>query len=197
MKIYDITQELFCGRIYPGDTAPSYDRVQKIAEGDICNLTHLTMCVHNATHLDAPYHFYEDGKTIDQLELSRCVGSCTVIKLSDYTEQELEEVLKTCKKRLLIKGNIDITLNMAKIFNKHQILLIGVEGQSVGSVDSPAPVHYELLKNEVALLEGIDLSEVETGDYFLSAAPLKLGGCDGAPCRAILLHFIETDTCIY
>lgn len=196
MKIYDITQELFAGRVYPGDPTPEYERLHSIAGGELYNLTRLSMGVHNATHLDAPYHFYENGKTIDQIDLSRCIGPCTVISLSDNKEQKLKDVLKTCKKRLLIKGKTEVTLEMAKLFNQYGIVLVGVEGQSVGPVEAPAPVHYELLGQEVVLLEGLVLEEIQEGDYFLSAAPLKLGGCDGSPCRAILMDFSES-TCIY
>jgi arylformamidase len=192
MKIYDITQELFGGRVYPGDPAPSYERVLKIAEGAPCNLTKLQLGAHNATHLDAPFHFIDSGKTIEQLELSRCIGPCSVIDISNYVnDEELIKVLETCQKRLLIKGKSIVTLELAKIFNQLGLLLVGVEGQSVGLDDSPMAVHLELLGNEVVLLEGLVLEDITVGEYFLFAAPLKLGGSDGAPCRAILINFDE------
>lgn len=189
MKIYDITQELFHGRVYPGDPGPEFNRVLKISDGAFCNLTELSLGAHNATHLDAPYHFIDQGKTIDQVELGRCIGPCSVISLSGLSDMEFAKVLDKCEKRLLIKGSFTVTLEIAKLFNRRGILLVGVESQSVGPVDSPMEVHLELLDKEVVLLEGIDLSEVPPGNYFLSAAPLKLGGCDGAPCRAVLLEF--------
>ncbi|MBH1941875.1 cyclase family protein [Mobilitalea sibirica] len=195
MKLYDISQELFHGRVYPGDPAPEYERILKITEGAPCNLTKFNMGAHNATHLDAPYHFYENGITVEQIDLVRCVGPCTVISLSDYTLEELQKVLKVCNKRLLIKGKDTVTLEHAKLFNNYGILLVGVEGQSVGPEDAPIPVHLELLGKEVVLLEGLVLDEIVPGNYFLSAAPIKLGKCDGAPCRAILLDFDETATC--
>jgi len=190
MKIYDITQELFTGRVFPGDPAPTYERVLKIAKGDPVNLTNVIMGAHNATHLDAPYHFYDNGKTVEQLDLSRCIGECTVVELSeDITLEELSKILDHCQKRILIKGEAIVTLERAKLFNQYGILLIGVQGQSIGPVDGPMPVHYELLAKEVVLLEGLVLDEIEPKDYFLSAAPIKLGGSDGAPCRATLLDF--------
>ncbi len=189
MKIYDITQELFGGRVYPGDPAPCYERVLKISEGAPCNLTTLKLSAHNATHLDAPYHFYDNGKTIEQLDLHRCIGPCNVVDLSGKNREELESFLSCCSKRILIKGDVVVTLELAKLFNKHHIVLIGVESQSVGPVDAPMPVHLELLKEEVVLLEGLVLKDIPEGEYFLSAAPLKLGGSDGAPCRAVLLSF--------
>lgn len=197
MKIYDITQELFGGIVYPGDTGPSYERALKITEGAPCNLTNFAMGAHNATHLDAPYHFYDKGKTIEQVELSRCVGECSVLELSKYEKAEIEKLLKTCKKRLLIKGDCVVTLELAKLFNQEGIVLVGVEGQSVGPLDNPRAVHLELLGREVVLLEGLVLVNVAEGSYFLSAAPIKLGGSDGAPCRAILLDFDESCTCNY
>ncbi|HKL80803.1 MAG TPA: cyclase family protein [Mobilitalea sp.] len=189
MKIYDITQELFGGKVYPGDPAPSYQRVLKISEGAPCNVTELKLGAHNATHMDAPYHFYDDGKTIEQIDLERCIGPCTVISLSDLSMEKIILILKGCQKRLLVKGDVVITLELAKLLNKYGILLIGVESQSVGPEGAPMEVHLELLKEEVALLEGLELKNVPDGDYFLSAAPLKLGGSDGAPCRAVLFSY--------
>ena len=191
LKIYDISQELFSGRVYPGDPSPTYKRELKLSEGAPCNLTSLQMGVHNATHLDAPYHFYEEGKTIDNIELNRCIGPCSVIRLSDYTMDELKIVLKSSQKRVLIKGSGDVTLELAKLFNEYNIILVGVEGQSVGPSESPIPVHLELLGKNVVLLEGIVLQNVVEGEYILFAAPLKLGGSDGAPCRAVLLDGVE------
>jgi arylformamidase len=197
MKIYDITQELFSGKVYPGDPIPAYDRVCKMSEGALYNLTRFQMGAHNATHLDAPFHFYEDGKTIEQLELSHCIGPCSVIDISgEEEEDELIKILEACQKRILIKGDKAITLTLAKLINQCGIVLVGVESQSVGPIDSPMPVHLELLGKEVVLLEGVVLEDITVGEYFLFAAPMKLGGAEGAPCRAILLKFGDF-TCNY
>ncbi len=72
-------------------------------------------------------------------------------------------------------------------FENKLVRLVGVESQSVGPVDAPMKVHLILLRREIALLEGLVLEGVAEGRYFLSAVPLKLGGCDGAPCRAFLM----------
>ena len=79
-----------------------------------------------------------------------------------------------------------VTAEAAKVFANENIDLFGNESQTVGPMESPEEVHYELLKAEVVLLEGIRLSGIEEGIYFLNAAPLNLGGADGAPCRAVL-----------
>lgn len=188
MILYDITQELFTSVVYPGDVPPTYTRKMQIKEGAPCNLTVLNMCVHNGTHIDSPYHFYDKGKTIEELTLSKCIGNCSVVSFQNQPEiKEVEELLKKCEKKLLIKGNIIITIEMARLFNQYQLELIGVESQSVGPVDAPMEVHLELLKEEIVILEGIRLEQVPEDNYLLSAAPVKLGGCDGAPCRAVLI----------
>ena len=81
-----------------------------------------------------------------------------------------------------------MTAEAARVFAAAGILLLGNESQTVGPPDAPKEVHLILLGAEVVLLEGIVLRDVPEGRYFLSAAPLNLGGCDGAPCRAYLMR---------
>lgn len=189
MKIYDITQELFHAKVYPGDEAPTYERTLQIAKQDVVNLTVFRMCAHNGTHIDAPYHFIEHGKTVDQIELEHFIGECTVIEqVGELLAEDVHRIMAFAKKRVLLKGKVVVTLEAAKAFNQYNILLLGNESQTVGPEDSPMPVHLELLSKDVVLLEGIVLDEVSEGDYWLNAAPINLGGADGAPCRAILIE---------
>ena len=74
------------GEVYVGDTAPAVTQVMRMAGGDICNLSDLNFCVHNGTHIDAPYHFIENGKSIDEVELRRCFGEATVIEVEKKPE---------------------------------------------------------------------------------------------------------------
>ena len=169
--------------------------VETIDGGSICNLTVFSMCAHNETHVDAPYHFYNEGKTIDQLDLERVVGECFVTFCEGLvTAAKAKEILNNAKrineeaaKRILIGGDAVVTLEAAQVFAQAGIFLIGNESQTVGPMEAPAKVHYELLKAEVVLLEGIRLRGIEEGVYWLNAAPLNLEQADGAPCRAILI----------
>lgn len=196
MKIYDISQEIFSSEVYPGDPAPHFERVLSTSAGDACNLTAFGMCAHNGTHVDAPFHFIEDGAPVDKLPLESLVGMAFVFKHDGEIGKSLaEEILRKakaacadCARRILIKGNATVTLDAARIFTKNGVLLVGGESQTVGPVSSPAEVHLELLGHGVVLLEGVRLNEVVEGAYFLCAAPLKLGGADGAPVRAILME---------
>ena len=195
MKIYDISQELFGSEVFPGDEAPLRRVVGSIKDGNICNLTALSMCAHNGTHVDAPFHFYREGKTIDQLNLEKLVGKCYVIFVEGpISESKAESIVETAKavdpeawKRILIGGDAYVTVEAAKVFVRERIVLLGNESQTVGPMEAPAAVHYELLGAEVVLLEGIRLKGVEEGVYWLNAAPINLGQADGAPCRAIIV----------
>jgi len=195
MKIYDISQEVFRCEVYPGDPSPEREIKLRIEEGAVCNLSALHMCAHNGTHVDAPYHFINDGKTVDQVALERFIGYAYVIgHEGDITEEDAVAILKKARaadeeaaKRILVKGDATMTLPAAKIFAEAGILLFGNESQTVGPLETPMEVHLVMLGAEVVLLEGIRLSEVPEGVYLLNAAPLNLGGADGAPCRATLI----------
>ena len=190
MKFYDITQELFSCAVYPGDPAPERTVLGSTTAGDLYNLTALSLCAHNGTHIDAPFHFLHDGKTVDELELDVFVGDCFVARHEgDVTAADAEEILRKAAgaERILIAGRATVTEAAARVFASGGILLLGNESQTVGPEDAPMQVHLILLGSGIALLEGVVLEDVPEGQYFLSAAPLKLGGADGAPCRAYLI----------
>ncbi len=190
MKIYDISQEVFSCAVYPGDPKPERQILCATGRGDLYNLTAFSMCAHNGTHVDAPFHFLHEGKTVEQLELDVFVGDCYVARhRGDVTAAEAEQILQKADgaQRILIGGDVTVTAEAAKIFAQSGIKLLGNEGQSVGPENAPMEVHLILLRSGIALLEGVVLTDVPEGHYFLSAAPLKLAGSDGAPCRAYLV----------
>ena len=195
MKIYDISQELFSCVVFPGDPAPRRDVLSSMEEGALYNLTALSLCAHNGTHIDAPYHFIQDGKTVEQLSLEKLVGWAYVTHESGIlTAEDANRILAKAKeahpesyKRILIGGKATVSEEAASVFAAAGIDLVGNESQTVGPEDAPMQVHLTLLGAEVVLLEGIRLGGVPEGVYLLSAAPISLGGSDGAPCRAILI----------
>lgn len=195
MKIYDISQEVFSCTVYPGDPIPEKQTVYSTGAGDLYNLTSFAMCAHNGTHVDAPFHFLHNGKTVDQMDLTHFVGACFVARHEgDVTAADAEEILKKADgaERILIAGKATVTAEAAEVFASGGIRLLGNEGQTVGPEDAPMQVHLILLRAGIALLEGIVLDKVAEGRYFLNAAPLNLGGADGAPCRAYLIDWEES-----
>lgn len=196
MEIYDISQEVFGCKVFPGDPSPVKKTMFSIQNGDICNLTAFEMCAHNGTHVDAPYHFLNDGKKIDQVDLDRFIGYAYVTEHEgDIGKEDAKAILKKAREcdersaeRILVKGNATVTVDAAKVFAEEGIKLFGNESQTVGPEDAPMEVHLIMLGAQIVLLEGIRLVDVKEGAYILHAAPLNLGGCDGSPCRATLIR---------
>jgi len=195
MKIYDISQEVFGCQVYPDDPTPEKNVLKSINNGDLYNLTAFAMCAHNGTHIDAPFHFLKDGKTVDELCLESFVGMAYVAQRhGTLTGNDAAEIVEKAKgqnaqaaRRILLKGDVEVSPEAANVFAASGILLLGNESQTVGPQNAPMAVHLALLSAGVVLLEGIRLSEVPEGVCFLSAAPLNLSGADGSPCRAVLI----------
>lgn len=194
MKMIDISQEVLSCNVFPGDESPKAEQVLSVEKGDVCNLSVFSMCAHNGTHIDAPFHFLKDGKTVDKMPLDVFVGDCYVARHEgDVTAEDAREILKKAKsvgadEKILIGGKATVTLAAAEVFAEAGVKLIGNESQTVGPEDAPMAVHLVLLAKEIVLLEGLVLSGVSEGKYFLSAAPLNFAGFDGAPCRAYLIE---------
>lgn len=195
MKIYDISQEVFDCTVFPGDPKPQRIRMTDMKDGAMYNLTELHMCAHNGTHVDSPYHFIDDGKTIDEIPLEKFIGPAYVAAHEgDVTADDAKGILKQAleadarsAKKLLLKGNLTVTAEAAQVFAAAEVDLIGNQSQTVGPEEAPMQVHLTLLGAQVVLLEGVRLAHVPEGVYMLNAAPLNLGGSDGAPCRAVLI----------
>ena len=195
MKLYDITREVFSAPIYPGDQAPQKETPVSMENGAVYNLTAFSMCAHNGTHVDAPRHFYKDGDTVEAIPLEKTVGTAYVAAHDGIlTGADAKMILRAAEvehpeaaRRILLKGNAVVSEDAARVFASQGVLLVGTELLSVGPEDAPMAVHRILLGVGTVLLENISLAGVPVGVYHLSAAPLLLGGSDGAPCRAYLV----------
>lgn len=193
MHIYDITQELLSSVVFPGDPAPQATSLCRIERGDLYNLSTLSMCAHNGTHVDAPAHFIRDGKTVDQIPPETFIGRCYVAHhTGDVTAADAQAMLTRARAahaetRLLIAGKATVTEEAARVFADAPLCLIGNESQTVGPEHAPMAVHLLLLGRGIVLLEGVRLQHVPEGAYLLSAAPLNVAGLEGSPCRAVLI----------
>ena len=195
MKVFDISQEVFTCNVFPGDPSPEREIKLKISDGAVCNLTAFNMCAHNGTHVDAPYHFIDNAKTIDEVDLDKFIGYAYVFEHEgDVTKEDAEAMIRKAKstderaaERILVKGKATVTKEAAEVFAAEKIKLFGNESQTVGPENAPMEVHLIMLGAEIVLLEGIRLEGIEEGVYILNAAPINLGGSDGAPCRATLM----------
>lgn len=191
LNIIDISRPLLTTIEYPGDPETRLDTVKSISSGDGCNLSAIYACVHTATHTDAPCHFIEGGKTVEELDLNKYIGHCKVIEVPPgvITGEYVNNFFPQKCDRLLIKGDAQSFFMESSAFETVDtgICLIGTDADSVGKSGSQAGTHKAFLMNDIAVLENIDLSGVEPGDYYLIALPVRTGAIDGSPVRAVLI----------
>ncbi len=206
-KLYDISVLLGDESIvYPGDTPYRRTMVQTLESGDDCNLSGITMSAHAGTHLDAPYHFLKNGKTIDQFPVEKFILSARVVPIQNCVAiepVELENVDVRPGEAVLFKtrnsteGRIENDVfqeNFVYLSAKgadwcvhNGIGLVGIDYLSIERFGSKNfTIHRKILANDIPILEGINLKSVPEGRYTLYCFPLKIKGGDGAPVRAVL-----------
>ena len=196
MKYYDIARELFTAPVFPGNPEPEHIWLKRIQDGLPSNLTYLKMCAHNGTHMDAPLHFVDGGRTIEQIPLEQVMGPCSVIEAEGIPDgAAIAAMIAGRRERILWKGDVVFLEDGAQAMVDAGVRLVGVEARTVGPMDDTSGnhrvgVHRILLGADLTILEGLNLSEVPAGDYFLCAQPLKLGECEGSPCRPVLIEGI-------
>lgn len=201
-RIYDISRPVSTALAgWPGDTAYSYEMLCRLTEGAAVNLGSIAMSPHTGTHIDAPYHYDEQGNTVGQLRLETYIGLAAVLSVEGKQSINPEDIPTAWLKvpRLLLRtgGWADDTRFPERIpvlsdsvpewLGSHGIKLLGVDLPSVDPLDSKELRNHHALGNHgIAILEGLDLRNVPEGFYELVALPLRIEGADGSPVRAIL-----------
>ncbi len=193
MQIIDVSVPVWPGMItYPGDPKVRLERVSSIADGDVANLSRLDLGVHSGTHVDAPLHFIEGAPGVEALPLDVLVGPCVVVDGLEpaAVPRGAERVLfKTPNSRLWEREEfsedfVKLDGQAARALVERGVRLVGIDYLSIGDEEA----HHVLLEAGVVVVEGLDLREVEPGEYRLVCAPLKLEGAEGAPARVLLLR---------
>ncbi len=208
MTLYDIsltyTEDL---PTWPGDPTIQLKQISSIENGEMANVTHLSMCAHSGTHVDAPDHFLGNGKTVESIPLELMIGPAAVVEIpaegtittADLISAQIPAgikriLLKTANSEVWAAGNMEFQEDFiapdgeaAKYLVELGIEVIGVDYLSVAPFTDPEPTHKTLLEAGVLIIEGLDLSGVEPGEYTLYCLPLKIGGSDGAPARVLLM----------
>jgi arylformamidase len=205
MKIYDVTVPISKDLvIYPGDPPVKIERKSVInKDGAKSNLSRYSFGSHTGTHIDPPAHFIEGGMTVDRLPLELLIGRARVVEVtaSRIDEAVLEEFDFTADVRVLFKTRnsylwgrkefvedfVHITPGAARYLVNEGIKVVGIDYLSVEKYGVEEPeTHLTLLGGGALIIEGLDLREVEPGDYEMICLPLKVKDGDGAPARVVL-----------
>lgn len=191
MQIIDISKDITSCELYPGDPEVKLHIVSTLAGGDSCNLSAIYTGLHNGTHADAPLHFIDGGDSIEKADLSVFIGECQVVEVpaGPITGEYINEHFPADAKRVLVKsgGKAWFMESAAEELAFAGVRLIGTDALSVGTHGAQTETHVAFLRENVAILENLELEKVKPGKYFLLAQPLKIGGAEAAPVRAVLL----------
>ncbi|MBI1929253.1 cyclase family protein [Candidatus Poribacteria bacterium] len=193
--------------VFPGDPTLSLSLDTQIAQGAAYNFSTVTMGVHTGTHVDAPWHFLDDGCKINQVPLNALVGGAEVYELTGLdriTASTLASLDIRRGARVLFKTDnserwgqtsevasnyVALTADAAHVLVRRGVQTVGIDYLSVDAPDqSDFPVHRALLENQIAIIEGLNLRHVCAGEYLLVCLPLKFADAEAAPARTILLR---------
>jgi len=208
MPIYDISLTLSPSLVvWPGDPPVTLTQPASMERGDMFSLTRMDISAHTGTHVDAPAHFVAGGAGIDSLDLNMLIGPALVVDARaarELSASVLESLaIPAGTQRVLFRTrNSELWRSPHTVFDEdfvaipadgaswlveHGVRLVGVDYLSVAPFAESAPTHQILLAAGVIAVEGLNLSEIEPGEYQLYCLPLKIAGADGAPARAVLI----------
>jgi arylformamidase len=193
--------------IYPGDPKSEYGLIFSLDDGGVANVGYINSGIHHATHVDAPYHFDNNGKKFDEMPMEHWVGAALVVDLTKSEKcvkaEDLAGIPLEKYERILIKTKnstdfykrpefykefIYLDKSACELFVEKGVKTVGLDYITVDPFGSKNfYAHKTLLNNDVCIIECINLENVEAGDYDLLCLPLKLAGTDGAPARVFLL----------
>jgi arylformamidase len=204
-RLLDVSVLLTAGMpVYPGNPEVEIEPVQRIAQGASSNVSRLRMGTHTGTHVDAPRHFFDGRPGVDSLPLDLLVGRARVIDLpyrggitvehlsAAGLREDLRVLLRTPNSALwnspvFHKDFTYVSEEAAKYLVDQGVKVVGVDYLSVEQFKKPgAPAHHALLGNDVVIIEGLNLSDVEPGVYEMYCLPLRIADADGAPARVVL-----------
>ena len=192
MRIYDISRRLQDAPVYPGDEPAQLRALSDLAQGDPCNTTQIIAGSHLGTHVDAPRHFLTEGAAVDELPLAPYCGPCRLVSVRReglIRQEDLMGRLAGAQRiALRTKGKAWLCEQSASYLAVCGVKLVVTDAPSIAPEDNEAEVHRILMRAGVGIVENAEFSGVADGDYLIFAFPVKIGGCDGAPVRAVLLE---------
>jgi len=207
-RIHDISVPVRTGGlVYPGNPEIAIELQQAISRGAGANVSSIRFGSHTGTHVDAARHFFDDGESVDQIPLDSLIGPCIVLSFdsslmsvgaSDLAKHDLNGnsrvLIKTRNSGFLTEAEFqrDYTFlapDGAEFLVSKGVRLVGVDYLSIEQFHSGHhKTHRTLLEKKIVIVEGLNLQDIEPGEYELICLPLRLEGLDGAPARAVLIE---------
>ncbi len=210
MQIWDVSVTVDQNLpIWPGNPPADIHRVNKIEDGANSNVSDINMGAHTGTHVDAPFHFLMEGAKVDTLSLEVLIGTAEVIQVADSVNVLDRQVVEAASippgtTRVLFKTRnssywakfgsafqpdfVAVDASGAQALVERGVKLVGIDYLSIAPYKQSRPAHETLLAASVVIIEGLNLSAVQPGQYQLACLPVKLGGAEGAPARAVLMR---------
>ena len=208
-KIYDVSIPIRnLMPTWPGDPVVENRLISSLEDNEEANVTYIQMSAHTGTHIDSPKHFLKDGKSIDRLDLNILLGQVEVIEIENSVRIIdrffLEKLARknwparvffktnNSYKRLLENENFDtifsaLSSEAAKFLVEKGVRLVGIDYLSIAPFENGTDTHVTLLSNDVVVIEGLNLADIQPGTYEMVALPILLDGADGAPARVLLI----------
>lgn len=209
MAIYDVSQPIHSEMVvWPGDPQPTLNLLSDRTAGAVANVRHVALSTHSGTHVDAPDHFVEGGRTVDAVDLDRLLGPCLVLavdastvidrdhlaKVWPFADPPSRVLLKTAnsRRRLLQdaafhRDFVALAADAAQFLVDQGVITVGIDYYSIEPFEASGhPTHMILLGHDVLVIEGVNLIDITPGPYRMACLPMNLVGADGAPARVLL-----------
>jgi arylformamidase len=205
VKIYDITAPIFEGMPVYKNKPEKQPKVKTVTNAHVTE-SRIDIDLHTGTHIDAPLHMINDGDTFESIDIEKLVGACKVIDLTFVEDKITAEDLKKYAIQqgdfilFKTKNSFDEEFNFefiyiaecaANLLAEKGITGVGIDALGVERSQPGHPTHKALFSNDIIVIEGLRLKEVEAGEYFMVAAPLKMVGTDAAPARVLLIENMQ------
>lgn len=202
MRWVDVSISLREGMVvWPGDDPFHFSAASRIADGDSCNTSEVSMPTHAGTHCDAPWHFEDGGKRLHEIDATVYFGPAEVFALPGVSVITAADLPATkLPPRVLFKTSnsdypeegpfntafVGLDVSAAERLVADGVRLVGIDYLSIAPYKNSGPTHHALLQNDVFVVEGLRLKDVPAGPCEFTVLPLPLHDADGAPCRAFV-----------
>ncbi len=190
--------------VWPGDPQAIITQIASYDIGDHYQLSEAFLNLHTGTHVDAPLHFIKDGKDVTQIRLEAMMGEAKVLDASalkvistdwlmtknlDKGDRLLFKTMNDTDNRQEKLSQIDfiaLDVDAAYYLSELGIVLAGIDGLSIATANELNETHIVLLKNDVVIVEVLNLTGIEEGNYEMICLPIKIEGAEAAPARVLL-----------